>query len=139
GKITKIKRFSTSTKPDLEFQYTPDGHRAVKIVIPKVNSQYRTYTYYSRDAQGNILAVYERTFNKTLDYSLLNYQMVNDTLLGIVGSASFGSFVNNQYQANNNLKDFLSTNAIDSNRLYDILSLLNLNMYFLMLNSMLPH
>jgi len=34
------------------------------------------YKYYSRDAQGNILAVYERTFSKTLDYTLLNYQMV---------------------------------------------------------------
>jgi RHS repeat-associated protein len=131
GKISKIKRFSTSTKPDLEFQYTPDGHRAVKIVIPKVNSQYRVYTYYSRDAQGNILAVYERTFNKTLDYSLLSFQMVNDSLLGIVGSASFGTFVNHQYPSNSNLENYLQSNAIDSNRVSDILNLMNLNEYVL--------
>src|ERR1041385_2050816 len=46
------------------------GNRIVKIVKPRdgsgVKSQLNwTYTYYERDAQGNVLAVYERTFEDT--------------------------------------------------------------------------
>ena len=70
GKIKSITRTSASTKPDLEFVYDAMGNRIEKIVKPRdgtaVESQLHwTYTYYVRDAQGNVLAVYERTFADT--------------------------------------------------------------------------
>ncbi|MBR9861650.1 hypothetical protein GYB22_13075, partial [bacterium] len=53
---------TVSTKPDLEFEYGPDGHKIVKRVINKNGSGVitdTTVTYYIRDIQGNILATYE--------------------------------------------------------------------------------
>jgi hypothetical protein len=66
GKITKITR-SSGDNPDLEFGYDAMGNRVVKIVKPRLggnptNEANWIYTYYQRDAQGNVLATYERTF-----------------------------------------------------------------------------
>jgi hypothetical protein len=60
-------RKPTSTKSDLEFHYDAIGNRIVKIVKPRngsvvLNQDNWTYTYYLRDAQGNVLAVYDRDF-----------------------------------------------------------------------------
>jgi RHS repeat-associated protein len=51
----------------LEFGYDAMGNRVVKIVKPRLggnptNEANWIYTYYQRDAQGNVLATYERTF-----------------------------------------------------------------------------
>jgi RHS repeat-associated protein len=67
GKIERIVRKPTSTKSDLEFHYDAMGNRIVKIVKPRngsvvLNQDNWTYTYYLRDAQGNVLAVYDRDF-----------------------------------------------------------------------------
>ncbi|MEZ4686027.1 MAG: hypothetical protein R3B47_08140 [Bacteroidia bacterium] len=59
GKIQRITRESTSSKADLEFGYDAGGNRLWKKVIP--DSGQAAYTYYLRDAQGNILATYTRT------------------------------------------------------------------------------
>jgi RHS repeat-associated protein len=80
GKINRIKRYSYSIRPDLEFEYSPDGHRVVKIVKPK-NGGMNVYTYYVRDAQGNVLATYNRTYSVTLDFSQMTYAKVNDTII----------------------------------------------------------
>jgi len=64
GKIESIVRTPGSTKADLEFEYTPDGHRCLKRVHhkdPGGNIISFTETYYIRDASGNIMATYERT------------------------------------------------------------------------------
>ncbi len=60
GKIKKITRTATSTKPDLEFEYNSAGQRVVKRVIDNTNNpEIVPYTtYYVRDASGNIIAVY---------------------------------------------------------------------------------
>jgi RHS repeat-associated protein len=70
GKIRTITRTSTSNKADLEFRYDASGQRVCKIVKPKdgtthalLDQSHWTYTYYSRDASGNVMAVYERKFS----------------------------------------------------------------------------
>lgn len=69
GKIKSITRTSTSTKSDLEFIYDASGNRIVKITKPRdglntapESELHWTYTYYVRDASGNVMSVYERTF-----------------------------------------------------------------------------
>ncbi|MFT6384285.1 MAG: RHS repeat-associated protein [Bacteroidia bacterium] len=46
-----------SSKPNLEFEYSPDGHRTAKHVIDSLGK--KKSTYYVRDASGNILATYK--------------------------------------------------------------------------------
>jgi hypothetical protein len=63
GKIRHIKRSPASTKPDLEFRYGPDGNRYCKIVKPDGSDEDGwQYTYYFRDASGNIMATYQRSY-----------------------------------------------------------------------------
>jgi RHS repeat-associated protein len=57
GKIKKISRTAVSTKPDIEFAYGPDGNRIKKKVIFK-NGDPDEFIYYTRDAQGNVMATY---------------------------------------------------------------------------------
>ena len=69
GKIRTITRDNTSDKPDLEFRYDAMGNRICKIVKPKdtngdlLDQKEWTYTYYNRDASGNVMAVYDRDLN----------------------------------------------------------------------------
>jgi RHS repeat-associated protein len=68
GKIKRITRTSSSTKPDLEFKYDAMGQRILKLVKPKASAGvYKeqkdwSYTYYVRDASGNVMGVYKRSF-----------------------------------------------------------------------------
>ena len=69
GKIKEIKRISGSSKLDLEFSYDAMGNRILKIVKPKlggnlVPEEEWTYIHYVRDAQGNVMAIYEREFEE---------------------------------------------------------------------------
>ena len=70
GKIKRIIRTVPSAKSDLEFNYDASGNRISKIVKPHGssienggvdNKAVWTYTYYSRDAQGNIMTTYKKT------------------------------------------------------------------------------
>src|ERR1044072_6026810 len=66
-KIESVKRVSSSLKSDLEFHYDAMGNRICKIVKPRdgavtLNQESWTYTYYERDASGNVIATYDRTF-----------------------------------------------------------------------------
>ena len=115
GKIKKIERISGSAKPDLEFEYTPDGHRALKLVIPKNPSLPKIYTYYMRDAQGNIMATYEREFIKTIDYEALDYPNVYAKLSINVGNNGFASFIAQVHQNNSNVKSALASNLTNAN------------------------
>lgn len=72
GKIKSIQRTATSNKSDLEFVYDAAGNRIIKIVKPRdgagLKSQLHwTYTYYVRDANGNVMAVYQRSFQHISD------------------------------------------------------------------------
>jgi RHS repeat-associated protein len=80
GKIQKIIRVSSSTKADLEFKYDVNGNRIAKIVKPHGssvenggmnNSNLWKTTYYTRDAQGNTMAVYKKAAPGTTTSFLL--------------------------------------------------------------------
>ena len=45
------------------YGYGPDQNRVMKAHITKIANQDTTFTYYIRDAQGNIMAIYEREDN----------------------------------------------------------------------------
>lgn len=69
GKVKYVERTTGSASPDLEFRYNALGDRIAKIVKPrdtgtgKIKDQsHWIYTYYQRDASGNPMAVYERTW-----------------------------------------------------------------------------
>ena len=66
GKIKKVMRTSNNhNKADLEFAYGPSGNRILKLVKPRQAGVLQPqdkwkYTYYVRDASGNIMATYQR-------------------------------------------------------------------------------
>ena len=68
GKITSITRKSGNGQSDLQFAYDHTGNRVLKIMIPKVSgspapqSQW-VYTYYIRDASGNVMDAITSTGN----------------------------------------------------------------------------
>lgn len=55
GKVKKVTKSGFS--PDIEFTYDPLGRRISKKVIPKSSASPKV-TYYTYDAQGNVLAIY---------------------------------------------------------------------------------
>ena len=70
GKVKYIERAANSTKPDLEFFYDVMGNRIAKLVKPRTGSgiadQYQwEYTYYTRDASGNVMANYKKSYEAT--------------------------------------------------------------------------
>jgi RHS repeat-associated protein len=94
GKIKSIERTPSSTKSDLEFVYDASGNRIIKIVKPRDGSGVKselhwTYTYYVRDASGNVMAVYNRTFEfvSGTDYK----DKLNCSELHIYGSKRVGT------------------------------------------------
>ena len=60
GKVAKVKRTSTSTKADLEFAYGPGGNRVRKLVKKEGTETDWAYQYYVRDANGQVMAIYEK-------------------------------------------------------------------------------
>jgi RHS repeat-associated protein len=92
GKVRKVNRKTSSTKPDLEFKYDPMGNRVAKIVKPRngglqLKEEEWTYTYYIRDAQGNVMATYKS------DVTYLS-NIVNDSIklkeVHVYGSSRVG-------------------------------------------------
>lgn len=69
NKISTITRSGTGTGDDIEFKYDAMDNRVVKIVKPDGADQDEwTYTYYVRDAQGNVLTTYERKYSDETTY-----------------------------------------------------------------------
>nr|MBK9652964.1 RHS repeat-associated core domain-containing protein [Bacteroidota bacterium] len=93
GKIKKIIRTGISTKPDLEYVYDAMGNRIAKIVKPDGSSLENggadnptqwTYTYYVRDAQGNIMANYQKsTASSITSFKLIERSIYGSSRLGI--------------------------------------------------------
>ncbi len=96
GKVTDIIRTAGSDKANLHFRYDAMGNRVSKSVVPKNVADADTITtYYVRDAQGNVMAVYERKhFNSQADELFLAEQH-------LYGSSRLGMRQMNVLLANN--------------------------------------
>ena len=87
GKVKRIERNADSKKPDLVFGYDATGNRVYKIVKPRTGSglmastEWKT-TYYTRDASGNQMAVYE--VNPVVENGIVNeeYRVVEFNIFG---------------------------------------------------------
>jgi RHS repeat-associated protein len=90
GKIKFITRKAGSDKSDLEFLYDPMGNRFAKIEKTRTAAGLNAetswnYTFYSRDAQGNIMANYFLKHNPQS-----NKYVLSATELDIYGSSRLG-------------------------------------------------
>ncbi len=100
GKIKKISRVN-SINSDLEFEYDAMGNRVVKIVKPrdlngiKPQDQW-TYTYYIYDAQGNIIATYNKKYEVNYDNANVFTEIFSIGECNIYGSSRLGTFLNNK-------------------------------------------
>jgi RHS repeat-associated protein len=63
GKISKINQ--GNKKITLIFAYDPMGNRISKTVMDMTGKRNPATTYYTRDAQGNTMAVYDNTYYKS--------------------------------------------------------------------------
>jgi RHS repeat-associated protein len=97
-----------STKADVNFIYNPFGQRVVKIVKPKVNGVVDKqsnwiYTYYSYDANGQVMAVYDCKLdgtNATLNQATLKEQhLYGSQRLGMVNKNTLLYQSNTAYTA----------------------------------------
>ena len=83
GKVSDV--IFSSSKDDLTFRYDPMGNRIAKIQKPKnwVDEEEWTVTWYSRDAQGNVLAVYTKPENSTA-FSATEFNIYGSSRIGMV-------------------------------------------------------
>lgn len=115
GKVTSVTRTSTSTKSDLEFQYDALGNRVCKIVKPRTSSGLSNeskwiFTYYLRDASGNLLCTYQKAYNAGLNSSYTGILTQND--ISIFGSSRVGT-----YQDGKQVSSFTFTsNSFDASK-----------------------
>ncbi len=93
GKVTHVIREDGSLKSDLEFWYDPMGNRLCKIVKPRDEYGYPTnqsqwvFTWYMRDAQGNVMAVYNETHaTDTARLYVGEYSIYGSSRLGVHNS-----------------------------------------------------
>ncbi|MBX2985972.1 MAG: OmpA family protein [Bacteroidia bacterium] len=95
GKVRRIVRSSSAVdKPDLEFRYDAGGQRVVKIVKDGANEIDWKYQYYVRDAQGNVMATYDKKSVVSGDTSV--YRKINEWLITNEGGTAFGEFVDGE-------------------------------------------
>ena len=83
GKVSDV--IFSSSKDDLTFRYDPMGNRIAKIQKPKnwVDEEEWTITWYARDAQGNVLAVYNKP-QGSLVFSASEFNIYGSSRIGMV-------------------------------------------------------
>ena len=83
GKVLSVEK---STGDDLSFRYDAMGNRIAKISKPKAtpgNEATWTITWYARDAQGNVLAVYSKQA-ATNNFSIAEFSIFGSKRIGVV-------------------------------------------------------
>ncbi|MBL0048943.1 MAG: hypothetical protein IPP32_12700 [Bacteroidetes bacterium] len=109
GKIKQIIRPQGSTKHNLSFDYDPSGNRIAKHESDSYNNFIQS-TYYTRDAQGNIMATYANKLNtvtETESFKLLEHDIYGSSRLGtditpieLIGNATpFGDYSPEELEA----------------------------------------
>jgi len=84
GKIKAIFRDNSSLKKELLFTYDAMGNRVAKRVYSSTGSLEKT-TYYIRDAQGNVMSVYERpTVGATVSLIQTELHIYGSSRLGMI-------------------------------------------------------
>ena len=120
GKVSDVI-FST-TKDDLTFRYDPMGNRIAKIQKPKnwTDEEEWTVTWYSRDAQGNVLAIYTKPENSTA-FSATEFNIYGSSRIGLLTQpeeldesppvpVAFSQILGNKvYEFSNHLGNVLTT------------------------------
>lgn len=98
GKITEIKRSSSGSVPVTNIKYFYDalGNRIGKVFDLGGNKR---YTWYVRDAQGNVLSIYNDDNGGTLALDALTVQQAEQYLYG---SSRLGMIANGQEVDNSN-------------------------------------
>jgi len=95
GKIVEIQRTASSTRPITNIKYTYDaaGNRISKRVVNNQNN-IAEYTWYVRDAQGNVMATYFGSGQASTTLFSSNYNL-SVTDQHIYGSSRVGVFNRN--------------------------------------------
>jgi hypothetical protein len=94
GKVAAIIREANSTKPNLFFAYDATGNRIMKLVKPRDGQgDYQpeetwNYTWYVRDASGNVMATYDQTLQEEPGGSYAELLHINEW--NLYGSARLG-------------------------------------------------
>jgi photosystem II stability/assembly factor-like uncharacterized protein len=88
GKVQEIRRKLNSTKESLKFGYDGFGNRISKTVIypTSVEGVKELTSYYVRDMQGNVMAVYEKKkyADGTADFALAEQHIYGSSRLGML-------------------------------------------------------
>ncbi len=131
GKIKEINRSPGSPKKDLKFDYDAQGNRIAKHLYN--GSTWVSSTYYSRDAQGNVMSTYINDFNVTcancLSYRAIEYPLYGSSRFGmdkhereLIGTVNNFSFYNfdryvgkKQFEISNHLGNI---NAVVTDKKY---------------------
>jgi RHS repeat-associated protein len=124
GKIKTITRNIGSSKRNMSFEYDASGNRIAKHVYTSSNNWINS-TYYLRDAQGNVMGVYEKTpglSQGSLSYKLNEAHIYGSSRLGIahpnlemIGAVSLAGDTtkyylgNKTYELSNHLGNVLAT------------------------------
>ncbi|MDB5255542.1 MAG: repeat protein, partial [Chitinophagaceae bacterium] len=124
GKVQRVIRTTTSSKPDLEFLYDATGNRIAKIVKPattKADATTWTTTWYTRDASSNVMATYEHSKNVQNNEKYLHLEQmvygssrigtdnIHEDLLASTASSMFSRTIGNKhFEGNNHLGNVLT-------------------------------
>ncbi len=89
GKIRKVTRKQEAgvSKPDLEFAYDASGNRIMKLEKPRVDGdllpehEWR-YTYYVRDASGNVMRTYTKKYTEESSGYAVAYKVTEAPVYG---------------------------------------------------------
>ena len=92
-----LHRNSGSSKPKMEFKYDPSGNRIEKIVRRSSLPIDWIFSYYFRDAQGNIMATYHGTYEDSVVIPTSDYSWLFDSLQNKVGTDSLAAFMDTYY------------------------------------------
>ncbi|MFI5136682.1 MAG: YCF48-related protein [Sphingobacteriales bacterium] len=79
NKVRKVTRYSGSSRKNLLFDYDAFGNRIAKHVLDNNDVEEKT-VYYIRDAQGNVMSIYEKMFNS--GHSVASYKQIEKDIYG---------------------------------------------------------
>lgn len=86
GKVKKVGTGgfgAVGGKPDIRFTYGPQGNRVIKKLTFLTGNNQPETTYYVRDAQGNVMAIYEKKAKgKNFEYSQVEVPIYGSSRIG---------------------------------------------------------